>query len=87
MYGFSALPPVVGRNVSIFFGICSSYGFIAICCEFSICGMTGFPITFGWSGTCGCGASACSGFCGCSGCGVDSFYSFTVCLMNSEDIF
>ncbi|SCB02492.1 Protein of unknown function [Bacillus mycoides] len=70
MYGFSALPPVAGRYVSIFFGVCSSCGFITICCDFSICGMIGLPITFGCSGTCGCGASVCSGFCGCSGCGV-----------------
>jgi len=58
MYGFSALPTVVGRYVSIYFGVCSS------------CGMTGFPITFGFSGTCGCGSSGCCGFCGCSGFGV-----------------
>ncbi|KKZ91362.1 hypothetical protein B4147_5936 [Bacillus wiedmannii] len=32
--------------------------------------MTGFPVTFGCSGTCGCGASGCSGFYGCSDCGV-----------------
>lgn len=63
MYGFSALPPVVGRYVSIFFGVCS------------ICGMRGFSITFGCSATCGCSASDYSGFCGCSGfsrCGVTS---------------
>ncbi|WP_176518784.1 DUF2705 family protein [Bacillus thuringiensis] len=49
MYEFSALSPVIGRNVSIFFGFCSNCCFITICCDFSICGMTGFPITCVWS--------------------------------------
>ncbi len=66
MYGFSALPTVVGRYVSIFFGVFSS-------CGFSSWGMTDFLISFGYSGICGCGTSGYSGFCGCSGfshCGV-----------------
>lgn len=61
MYGFSALQPVVGRYVSIFFGVCSSCGFITICCGCSSCGMTGFSVTFGCSSTYSCGVSDVSG--------------------------
>lgn len=69
MYGFSALPPVVGRYVSIFFGVCSR-------CGFSNWGMTGFWISFGYSGICGCGTSGFSGFSHCGVTGGGSFGFF-----------
>jgi hypothetical protein len=65
-YGFSALPPVVGKWLSTFLG-CS---FIGCGCFTMFCGFsgvgTGFSMTCGVCGFSGCGFG-CSG-CGCSGC-------------------
>ncbi|HDX9596944.1 TPA: DUF2705 family protein [Bacillus cereus] len=76
MYEFSALSPVIGRNVSIFFGFCSNCCFITICCDFLYLWNDRFSDYLWLVGTCGYGASICSVFCGCGVCGVGGVDSF-----------